>query len=924
MVYLIGAEDFANWSMRNYTYRQRITVENPSSTDLEEYQVLVTIPSASLIQSEKMKPDCSDVRFTWLNESTGEEVLIPHYLEACNSSSFKMEVGSVVVNNSWQLVRLQHEYENPVVIAKPSGNANSNPVAVRLSNVTGTGFYVKLQAPPGSSVTSSEQVFYLVIEEGSWNFPDGTKIEAHTYETSTVKKANTCLDTGSFDTKYFSHYYSQAPVVLAQVQTFNNASFVTAIATNATGSNVLIALEVGEVCEDHPVEVIGWVAVESDVSGVLDGVKYETRLTSQHVEGWDDGCFFENFTSSFVKAPLVIAGKNSREGGDGGWVRRCGLTLKSVGFTIDEDQVADSERSHTDESVGFIAFEQGFATGSYAWVKVPEIPANSNATLFLYYGNKGAESASNLTAVFSYSKPRIVGYVVSDRLAGNDLQVLSLDDDNNITIGGTTLLLDMQEAGTIPASSMTQGTAIYAKSLFQADSDAQTTDITSPVSWAGTEFYYYSYRGSNIFTIVSPWGSANVKIYDDGSLAWSGTVTSSGVVVSQDITNNRAVRISSDIPILVQHYTSDDYDSTPYYPASSDYLYGVPSRYFQTGTGALAATVQYWVSSGSSNSFSLSSYGESSTYYSGTDDGVTEAHKVRGTQPIGVDQTADSDGVEMTVFLPLTELGTRFGSEKGVEYIAIAAPYNETTCTVYDAYGNVIATQSTTTNYEVNKICFNCGQDNNILVSSNWRLECNKPVYAYFEEASKDDETMLLSWKQMRQFNYPAPRIYYSYEEQSPRESVLRNLGSTSFKGYLVMKVQRFVNGVWQDVGIPVVDDFATHNLRLFQSGSELYLNDTWLQAGAWNTSLNPNGTYRVHAELLDINGNVLLISTNTDFEANDEFQILAPRLEITNLTHENLYEHSINEYEVTDNIAWINLTITNTNVTAINVSLHF
>ena len=39
---------------------------------------------------------------------------------------------------------------------------------------------------------------------------------------------------------------------------------------------------------------------------------------------------------------------------------------------------------------------------AYTWIKVPEIPANGNATVYMYYGNPSATSESNGTAVFEF------------------------------------------------------------------------------------------------------------------------------------------------------------------------------------------------------------------------------------------------------------------------------------------------------------------------------------------------------------------------------------------------------------------------------------------------------------------------------------------------------------------------------------------
>ena len=66
--------------------------------------------------------------------------------------------------------------------------------------------------------------------------------------------------------------------------------------------------------------------------------------------------FNYNITGS---ASTAIASQAAMDGGDGGWAVLYGnnpVTNNSLTFAIDEDQVADAERSHTTEQVGYIVF----------------------------------------------------------------------------------------------------------------------------------------------------------------------------------------------------------------------------------------------------------------------------------------------------------------------------------------------------------------------------------------------------------------------------------------------------------------------------------------------------------------------------------------------------------------------------------------
>jgi len=80
--------DKADW-LSDWQYRQAVTIDNTQNPNtLTEYQVLVTLDTASLISAGKMNTDCSDARFTDAGGS-----LINYWLESgCNSANTKLWV----------------------------------------------------------------------------------------------------------------------------------------------------------------------------------------------------------------------------------------------------------------------------------------------------------------------------------------------------------------------------------------------------------------------------------------------------------------------------------------------------------------------------------------------------------------------------------------------------------------------------------------------------------------------------------------------------------------------------------------------------------------------------------------------------------------------------------------------------------------
>ncbi len=180
--------------------------------------------------------------------------------------------------------------------------------------------------------------------------------------------------------------FSSPPAILASTQTTNNEAtpgkgnatpWITPAVRNVGSASVQLALGRGEVNTGSITssETIGYVAVEGGSSGSFSAngttISYVGQTTSDSIRGWGNGCYTTNFLTPFSANPVVIGTINRHDGGDGGWARQCSLSSSAVGYTIDEDQYRDSERNHTTEAVGFMAFSESFdaeftdATGTW-------------------------------------------------------------------------------------------------------------------------------------------------------------------------------------------------------------------------------------------------------------------------------------------------------------------------------------------------------------------------------------------------------------------------------------------------------------------------------------------------------------------------------------------------------------------------------
>ena len=276
-----------------------------------------------------------------------------------SSLTFKMEWGTKTVNNDFTEVILENNYVSPVIVCTPKYDSG-NPRSVRITDVDSNCFSVKVQNPSGTSCPSTE-INYLVVEEGVWTSP--IKLEAFRYSTNTVGRKSHW----NYDHKEYQQTYTGNIVVLHQVMSYNDPSWITTyVSRHTTQSNppnsgdigFRIALNGAEAVSSHSEETVSYIIFEEGFDEISE-INFDVKRTSDSVSGYQNSPPYNtNFSQNFDNIPeVVLANHQEVDGGDGGWSVVHSTTLSRIGLMIDEDQVNDSERSHTSETCGFVAFQ---------------------------------------------------------------------------------------------------------------------------------------------------------------------------------------------------------------------------------------------------------------------------------------------------------------------------------------------------------------------------------------------------------------------------------------------------------------------------------------------------------------------------------------------------------------------------------------
>lgn len=290
------------------------------------------------------------------------------FINASHAGGF-FEVGQVTLTNTidngvWATITPTKMYVNPVVIAGPITHNNDLSLFPRVD-----GLQIGMQSPcenqggaagaivcPPAGGWQAETITYWIVEEGVWEFPDQTEIEADLHNTATVRSTfnNTNADLITVQRTSFD----SIPAILHTVNSFNDSDFIssTVFGTGNTSSAVTttqfnLALEGMEVLSAHGAEDIAWIAIEPAI-GANAGTSFNAgRTAGLVIDRHEDAC-----TSLGHGSTVFVAQHNTMSGGNGAGVRRCD---NADSVHMDEDQVNDAERTGIPERVAWFTYGAG-------------------------------------------------------------------------------------------------------------------------------------------------------------------------------------------------------------------------------------------------------------------------------------------------------------------------------------------------------------------------------------------------------------------------------------------------------------------------------------------------------------------------------------------------------------------------------------
>ncbi|MDO6639834.1 hypothetical protein Q4557_07660 [Shewanella sp. 5_MG-2023] len=269
----------------------------------------------------------------------------------------------------------------PLIFLMPTiseTDANGDgPASVFLEqgSVTTSGFSWQQQEPPSPArrkVDSNNmvEVHWIAVTEGTHDLSNGTELIAGTVavDDALIGSNSPYTDVILPDTQ---------DIFLHQIQTqVNNCWLTTTSQFTTTGAEV--ALEASEVRLTSPnrcmedrlendeiaAETVAYMSLKAgngtiELNGESTNFHFGNAqtFTSANIQDLDYQCNFTTSLTGFSDAPVLVSGKTSRRGGDGGWLRRCQLTNDTVSMVVDEDTYRNTERRHVWEHYSFVALE---------------------------------------------------------------------------------------------------------------------------------------------------------------------------------------------------------------------------------------------------------------------------------------------------------------------------------------------------------------------------------------------------------------------------------------------------------------------------------------------------------------------------------------------------------------------------------------
>jgi hypothetical protein len=191
---------------------------------------------------------------------------------------------------------------------------------------------------------SRRQSPILLWKKERTTLPDGSIVEAGTFAGGTTNQ----------NVRY-SAPFSKIPVVITTVASENETDTISGRLSKITTSSFAYAFREQEKNKNtHVKETINFIAWEPGM-GTVGTVKFEVAKSAAGLtHAWGT----IPFKQTFQQPPLFLADMQTTNNSDTCTLRASSITAIGVPVKVEEEQSKDSETSHPEETVGYLAIDK--------------------------------------------------------------------------------------------------------------------------------------------------------------------------------------------------------------------------------------------------------------------------------------------------------------------------------------------------------------------------------------------------------------------------------------------------------------------------------------------------------------------------------------------------------------------------------------
>lgn len=279
------------------------------------------------------------------------------------------EFGQVTATHVWATVNLNRTFINPVVVSKSLTYKGADPSVIRIRNITTTSFQIRAQEwEYKDGWHAAETIPYMVVEKGQHTLKGGLKLEAGTHNVGEEYVTRSCgSSTSASDSISLASSFSSAPVVIASVVTWNDATAVNVRAWDVLTSGFKLALQEEENQGGHSVETVAYIAIEPGVvddasngfllkAGIQTGINYDASTGNANA---NKKTVSYSTGTKFTTAPIFMAGIQTMANGDTAVLRTKSVGTGSAKVILEEERscATPDEINHPYENIGYFTMQ---------------------------------------------------------------------------------------------------------------------------------------------------------------------------------------------------------------------------------------------------------------------------------------------------------------------------------------------------------------------------------------------------------------------------------------------------------------------------------------------------------------------------------------------------------------------------------------